>query len=217
MGRFKTIPKSIADLKAIAFPHGADVESIPYSIYDTQIYPAGGIGGLTFFQQTSPDSTLTNVEAAGQLPEPQWFELQYIYVDFMRGGVTNEDDSAAATRQVGIATDIETILKNARGIAQLIVAQKLYGWRPLTMLQASGGAVGAIAVGIGEDAAASGRAQQLAQNGLIGNGLYYGGSVVIPPKQNFKLNMQFQPTLVPISADLPVRVTLDGVLHRAVR
>lgn len=217
MGRFKVIPKSIAELKDIAFPHGADVESIPYSIYDSQTYPAAGIGSLTYFQATNADVTLTNVEAGGQLPEPQWFELQYLYLDFMRGGVTNQEASAAATNQVGIATDIETILKNARGVAQLQVAQKLYGQRPLTMLQASGGAVGSIAVGIGEDAGTSDRAQQLAQNGLIGNGLYYGGSVVIPPKQNFKLILAFQPALVPISADVILRVTMDGVLHRSVR
>lgn len=210
--RFPIIGKTVAELNAIGKPNGARSEAIPYVIYDTVSYPAAGsAGGLAFFLTQQADQTLGNLQTAGLLPQPQWFEIQYVTCDFLSTPLL-ATAGAAASVAAGQLQDIELVLKSARATWELSIAQKSYGVMPLTFLHASGGAIGFAA---GAYAAAT--QVNFGNNGIQGSSWAPNGSIVIPPTQGFNVTLRFQPTLVPISIITPIRVSLVGVLHRAVR
>lgn len=210
--RFPIIGKTVAELNAIGKPNGAKSEAIPYVIYDTQQYPAAGsAAGLQFFLTQQADQTLGNLQTAGILPQPQWFEIHCVYCDFL-GVPVIRAAGAAATTAAGQLDDIELVLKTARATWELNIAQKSYGVMPLTFLHASGGAVGFYAGAF----TATTQVNQ-GNNGIQGTGWAPNGSIVIPPTQGFNVTLRFQPTLVPISVATYIRISLVGVLHRAVR
>jgi len=210
--RFPIVGKTIAELNAIGKPNGARSEAIPYVIYDQQNYPAAGsAAGLQFYLTQQADQTLGNLQTAGILPQPQWFEIHGIMADFMAVPVIRAAGAAASAAD-GQLQDIELILKSARATWELTIAQKSYGVMPLTFLHASGGGVGFIAGAF----TATTQVNQ-GNNGVQGTTWAPNGSIIIPPTQGFNITLRFQPTLVPVSQINPIRVSLVGVLHRAVR
>jgi hypothetical protein len=210
--RFPIIAKTVEQLNAIGKPNGALSEAIPYVIYDTQTYAAAGVAGqLQFFLTQQADQTLGNLQTAGLLPQPQWFEIHGIYCDF-QGVPIIRAAGAAATAVGGQLDDIEQVLKLARATWELNIAQKSYGVLPLTFLHASGGGIGFYA---GLFTAAT--AVNQGNNGIQGSSWAPNGSIVIPPTQGFSVTLRFQPTLVPISVATLIRISMAGVLHRAVR
>lgn len=210
--RFPIVGKTIQELNAIGKPNGAKSEAIPYVIYDTQTYAAAGVAGqLQFFLTQQADQTLGNLQTAGILPQPQWFEVAGVYCDFLNVPLL-QTAGAAASAPAGQLNDIEIVLKTARATWELNIAQKSYGVMPLTFLHASGGAVGFAA---GAYAAAT--QVNFGNNGIQGTSWAPNESIVIPPTQGFNVTLRFQPTLAPISVATLIRISLVGVLHRAVR
>lgn len=180
-------------------------QSLPWTLYDTQQYPAAGTQNLTFFASSQADKTLSNMETGGQLSDPQFFEVWYIQCDFLRAGPTTD------AGLVGQANDIELVLKTARATWLLDISNKLYGRFPLRQVHASGGAIGPIG-----GTTAAGGTIQLAQNGIVGGGWWVGGEIIIPPKVGFNFQLLFQSTLVPIAVATNIVISLVGVLHRRV-
>lgn len=210
--RWPIAPRTTEELRRMAQPGGAKSEAIPYVLYDTQSYPtAGSAAPINFFLTQQVDPTLGNLQTAGTLPNPQWFEIWGIFLDFL-GVPIISTAGAAATTAAGQLQDIEIVLKTARATGELIVAQKSYGQQPCTFYHASGGAVG---FAVGAYTAATNT--NFGNNGLQGQTWAPNGSIIIPPTQGFSFSMRFQPTLAPISVATLMRVSLAGVLHRAVR
>ncbi len=208
--RFPIIAKTVAELNAIGKPNGARSEAIPAALYDTQQYAAAGSTTLQFFLTQQTDQTLGNLQTAGILPQPQWFEIHGIFCDFL-GVPVIRAGGAAATAADGQLQDIELVLKSARATWELTIAQKSYTVMPLTLLHASGGAVG---FGAGLYTAAT--QVNFGNNGIQGQTWAPNGSIVIPPTQGFNIVLRFV-SGVAISVATNIRITMVGVLHRAVR
>lgn len=207
--RWPVIPKTNAELKGISTPGGAKSEAIPYVLFDTQSYAQAGASSLQFFLTQQTDATLGNLQTAGQLPNPQWFEIWGMFVDFLNVP-TVQTAPAAIAALPGQLNDIELLLKTARMTAELTIAQKSYGVQPGTFYHSSGGAIGFTA---GLFVAATAVSQ--GNNGTQGDTWSPNGSIIIPPTQGFNFVLRFVSTA--ISAATQIRVSLAGVLHRAVR
>lgn len=208
--RWPIVPKTQSELRELSSPNGAKSEAIPYTLYDTQSYAAAGVAQLNFFLTQQNDPTLSNLDTAGTLPNPQWFEIHGIFLDFL-GTPLIRAGGAADTVAAGQLQDIEILLKTARMIGQLTIAQKTYGLQPATFYHASGGAVG-FAAGLYTAATQV----NFGNNGLQGQTWAPNGSIIIPPTQAFKFQL-FLSAATAISVTTNLRVTLAGVLHRAVR
>ena len=87
--KIRVVPRSLATLKQLSNPNGASNESIPWVFYDTQSYAQAGAQSLVFFQSPSGDKTISNMETGGQFSDPQYFEVQYMGLDFLLAGPSN--------------------------------------------------------------------------------------------------------------------------------
>lgn len=199
--------KPVGVLAASTRPADARLpEAMPYVFFDTQTYPAAGIAHLDFFQAVQGDKTLGNVEVAGTLASPQFFDIWSVKLDFLSTPSATVADTAA-----GIVNDAELILKAARATWTLTLASKRLGPIPATFL----GASGIIRAGFdtGRAAAAGAIIQQF---GGIDNGGYpINGAITLPPAQNFGFGMDFVAGQA-VSGNTLLRVSLHGVLYRKV-
>lgn len=202
--------KSGEDLKNIAFPElASQPEVIPHCFYDTQSLANAAVGPLVFFQNTNNDLTLSNMESAGQLPDPQYFECFYVACDILQvptaTALANEPNAALA--------NVENILKTNRATFEITLANKNMGREPLTMAHATGGATFS---GYGYGTAANGTSAGVVNNGIPGSGGFpYNGALVIPPKNAFKLTVSLA-AAVTLSATVNIRMCLIGNWYRRV-
>lgn len=181
-------------------------EAMPYVLYDTQTYPAAGIAHLDFFQAVQGDKTLGNIEVAGTLAAPQFFDIWSIKLDILSTPSATIADTAA-----GIVNDAELILKAARATWTITLASKTLGPIPATYL----GASGIIRAGFdtGRAAAAGAIIQQL--GGIDNGGFPINGAVTLPPAQRFGFGMDFVPAQA-VSGNTLLRVSFHGILYRKV-
>lgn len=208
MLRIPVKPRTGDQLNLLMNPASAGLpESVPAVMWDTQTYPTTGITQLTFFGASVADRSLASALGnGGQIADPQAFLLNAINLDIFSAttGVTTD----AATD--GIISSIEKILKAARGYLTLTISQKNYPPIPLTYCHASGGAVGVVSSTVAVSS------QQYGSSGPPTGGFYLDNSIVIPPKVDFSITVNFQATLVTIAAALLMRVALPGVLYRRI-
>jgi hypothetical protein len=197
-------PKLIETILSGLKPNAAQPEAIPDTLYDTQTYVAAGSAALTFFNALPAvaDLTLTNMQLAGALPNPVYFEIQKIFFDILSATTT-------AATQVGAVSDVDQILKVGRGIATFTLSDKQYGPYPLTFFGGSGGANGVIASAIATPGSI--QSGSVRDNG----GFPMNGALTIPPQVafNWKLNWV---AATAITADTKVRVTMLGIKYRRV-
>ena len=205
-------PKTRAQLMAIANPESANQpEAIPWVLYDTQTYISGTTTQLRFFANTNADQTLSNMESAGQLPDPQWFEVHYVMLTSL---ATPSASDVIAVGAAGAINDLELLLKAGRGTFQLNLSNKNYGPFPLTNLHASGGTTGEFSGGGGTIATVD--IVQLANNGTFDGGWCVGGSIVFPPKVGWNWNVAWAAAQTLAAGNTLLRMELAGVLYRRV-
>lgn len=194
------------ELAAAANPASAgQPEAIPWFLYDTQNYVDNSTTRLQFFQTVQTDRTLGNMEAAGQLPDPQYFIIHYVTCDILRVPTT------AAGGQDGAINDLELLLKSGRAIWTFNMSNKSYGPFPLTLCHSTGGTTGQ-----GWGTFTAEESIQYANNGIPGSGGFpFLGALVIPPKVGFNVTLELA-AAVNISADVYIRLGLAGVLYRRV-
>lgn len=209
--KVRALPRS-AVLAAATPPSGASQEAIYDQRFDTQMYPAAGTRTLTFFSAVNADKTLSNMEAAGQFPAPQSFRIHQIACDIFPAAAGLSYNAAADA--VGNVNDMQKILFQARPTWLLNISSKLYGPYSLTLLHGTGGPQGFIAES-GESAATTLTGIQHARN-ETSPGWNYDGSVIIPEQTAFSVTINFQNTLVPVSVDNLIRISLCGILQRRV-
>jgi hypothetical protein len=165
-------------LERIIEPKSNEGETISHVIFDSQQYISATTTELTFFQAPSADRTLTNFQGAGQLPDPQWAVIHNLGCDIL----VDATETAAAT---GVGDDIQKLMLVGRPVFTLEISEKKYApGVPLSFLHTSGGAVGALATGTADTV-------QIFNNGITDGGWNWRGSVVIPPKVNINLTVNW--------------------------
>lgn len=194
-----------AVLNAATPPSGRSQEAIWDQRYDSQTYPTTGVTSLTFFTATNADKTLSNMEAAGQFPAPQSFQIHQICADIFPSAAGASSSATIA----GNVDDMQKILFQARATWTLVISSKQYGPYSLTTLHGTGGPQGMISSTV---AAVS---EQHARN-EVSPGWNYCGGLIIPEQTSFSIVVNFQGTLVPVAVTHLIRLSLFGVLQRRV-
>lgn len=187
-------------------------ERIPFVWYDTATITSGTTVTLDFFNTVQTDKVLGNMEAAGQIPAPQYFDVYHI-------GVKPELAPAATglsatPTNAGAQNDMQTIL---RGSAELIIAQKSYWRGPIFLVPPGGGVWGGAAIGF-TGTATDGERQDWANNGRadLRNRNNWWGDVTIPHNQNFLLRLAWSSAVTLAASDTQVTCYLAGYLYRRV-
>jgi hypothetical protein len=204
------------ELLDLVNPNRSDLETYPDFLFDTQLVPAAGTPTLAFFGDTSPDPTITNMEAQGMLPAQNWFQVFAFLITPLAAGPSNLAVSAAPANQIGIFNDLAIMFQNDRAIIEVTIARKTYGpWRCLAC-HGLGGPVGFFTQGITAAAAAVG-ANQSVMNGPADGGFGFQGEIGIPPLTNFGVTLTFANGGSAISRDTRLGVDILGRRYRAVR
>jgi len=205
MPRYLIKAKTRQRLLNLATPDSAgQPEALPWVLYDTQTFVNASTTQLQFFQTVQSDKTLGNMEGAGALPDPQFFEIWYITVDFL---------FPAVTTNAGVAGDMNDLLifENAgRATIEISMSNKVTGPWPVRSAHASGGPIGTIASAVVTNT------QNYSNNGPQDGGLWIGGQIVLPPKVNFAVTLRLAAVQTLNTNNLPICVGLHGVLHRRV-
>jgi len=206
-------PLDAAGLQRLASPQAGDLESFPDIRYDRQTFPAaGGVANLPFYRVVAGPN-VSNMEAAGQFPAPQWFQLFGICITPMAAGPSNIATTATTVDQTGIQNDWDLLCKTQGMVLELSIANKNYGPWPALAHHGLGGALGFLA-GAGTIAAA--QFLQQVQNGPADGGFGPQGEIVIPPNVGFTVNLRLAAAQALSEATL-VEVALLGRIYRAPR
>lgn len=204
MLRIQAVPRTYQQLQRRANAVAAgEPEAIPYIFYDTQTYVDNSSTSLTFFQTVQTDKTLGNLDQAGTLPSPNFFEIEGIHLDFL-------NVNAAGANPVGPLNDILLLQNTNRGMFVFNIAGKEYLRCPITALHPIGGAVAMIAGTTTADSPVT-----YALGGPIDGGFYVGKSLILQPTQSFSAQIQWS-AASNTTGNVNLRVSLSGVLHRRV-
>jgi hypothetical protein len=207
MLRIQAIAKSAEELRKITNPNDASQpESIPWVYYDTQNFLTASTAAISFFAVTNADRTISNLEQAGTIPDPYYFEIEAINLDYM------VRPSAGGNTAVGTLDDLAQFLYTSRSTLEFSIAGKLYLRIPCSYLHASGGPNGtALAATLTAPNLIS-----FAVNGIVDGGFYVGKKIVLPPKQSFQAQIIVGAASTLVTSPAPLRLSMAGVLHRRV-
>lgn len=208
--RFKIVPKTKAQLLALANPQTANQpEALPWVLYSTKQYVSTTTVSLTFFDKAEGGALdLTNMEAVSQITDPKFFEIHFIGLDIL-----NDASTAAAVGGAGALDDVQKLVLQGRGRFIISMSDKNFGPFPLSFLHASGGATGE---GWGWGTIAAGESAQVANNGIFDGGFYVGGSLILPPNTGFDFKIDWPAALTLNGGNTYLRAWMAGVMHRRV-
>lgn len=205
--------KTLAELSAGITPLiPGQPERIPWTWYDTQTYTSGTTVVLDFFQSVNADKNLSNMVAAGQIPNPQFFDLYQASVSYLIP-ITSSGLVAAPTA-TGAITDVRNL---CNGAVLFQVANKDYFQGSQFMLPCGGGPEVALA-STGTFAAPNIAQHQFANNGIpdLRNRYSFWGDITLPPTQNFLWRLTWSAALTLLAGNSAIRVWMDGYLYRRV-
>ncbi len=201
------------ELSLYAANKAGEMDVIYQPIYDFQTYAAAGQSSLTFFQspQGQNGKTLedTNMQSAGQMPNPQKFVVKAISVDFFAG---NDVNLSAADGVMNNWQDTYDFFKS--GWLDFSVGNKSQCQQaPIGTFPPPYRLGGSSAV-TGQSGTANGitGADYASMAGQMFNII----PVVLPANQNFVVTLNWS-TPVAINADAKVGVKLHGDLYRSVQ
>lgn len=204
--RFNVVPRG--QMRTMSQPpNGNTPEAIWHQFYDSQSFVSAATTTLTFFASPSADRTLTNLETAGQLSDPQYFSVYDITLDILS---LNSTVAVATSYVTGELNDLKQILLTNRGTWTMVFSDKNYGPYSLSTLHGTGGPIGFLSTGAVTDQ------QQTALN-CLGPGWNYKGSIIIPPKTSFRIVTNWAATSTLQATPVYLRVSLFGILSRAVK
>jgi len=197
--------RGFAAANAAAIPSsGRSPEAIWHCAYDTQTYVDPTTTTLDFFTTVNNDKTLSNMEAAGQFPSPQVFQLYNITCDVWTALGVSTDTAAA-----GNANDAFLLLFTGRPSWLFTLQNKNYGRYPLSTLHASGGPEGFVSSTVATSS------QQFGRN-MPHGGWSYNGCITIPAQTSFQFNIIWA-AAQNLTANWLIRIGLFGQLDRAVK
>lgn len=214
------VAQSYQQLVNAVNPLGAGApESIPWWFYDTQLYTSGTTVQQVFFATNPASRDLGNLPTGGALPDPNFFGIHYINVDFMSNaaGTPYLTTSAGATlpANTGALNDVGSLLLSGRGRFVLTLSDKQYGPWPLSVTGGTGAALGqAMDTNATTTAATQAVSKQFGYNALTG-GAFIGGKMILPPKVGFQITLDW-PAALTLTGNYQIRVTMYGVYYRRV-
>ena len=187
-------------------------EVIWQPLYDIQVYAAAGVTQQTFFQRTVGAAGVTqadtNMEAAGQLPNPKAFLCTGIQVVFIPGNAVSISEAAAGTAQENW-NDVEAVM-NGNAFLRFFIGSKDYlvdG--PLSKFTQQFRLDGEAAIAGAGTVATTDFVDYATHCGR-----YYSITPVkLPSNQNFSVSLNF-PTAIATNVDATVGVILDGFQYR---
>lgn len=194
-------------------PSGLSPECIWDQRYDTQAYVSAATTLLNFFQTTNVDPTITNMQAAGQFPDPQFFGIHDICCDFVPGGAAGGNASYVSTvnaANTGQLSSIGLLMFVGRPIWTLSISDKNYGPYSLTVLHGTGAVQGYfVGTGVALDHVEYG-------HNTVASGWNYCGSLIIPPKVNFLYSVRWAAAQTLVGGNMNIRLSQFGVMARRV-
>ena len=213
---FKTKEELAASITPLFASQG---EVIPWIWYDTPgtaaapSYTSGTTTQLDFFQTVQPDKTRGNMQAAGQIPAPMYFDLYHMsfYIATPPSALAI---AATLTPSTGALNDVHGLIL---GSVSLQIAQKSYFESKVYMCPAGGG-INPFASIAGTFAATNLQAVQYAQNGNPdprSRNNFWGG-ITIPHNQNFLVRCNWAAALTLAAGNTDINCYLDGYLYRRV-
>lgn len=210
--------RSYGAVAAAATPgSGTGPEVIWHQFYDTQTSVSAGQATLRFFQVTSSDVTISNLPAGGQLPDPQFLAIHDICLDYLVSGTSGASGyvslTATLASNLGSLNDMGTNMFVGRPIWTMYISDKRYGPYSLTTLHGTGAIIGVLAAW-GTATATVSNVLQMGYNTPMA-GWNYEGSVIIPPKTNFQIQVDW-PAAQATTSILLLRMSMFGVLTRRV-
>jgi len=210
LAHFKTqeeLQRSITPLFA------AQGEVIPWVWFDSATYVSGTTTQLDFFQTVQADKTLGNMQAAGQIPAPMYYDLYHLGI-YLNLPPTALAIAATLTPATGALNDAHGLIL---GSVSFAVAQKNYFESKIYMCPAGAGLNHNVAV-YGTLTAPNAQAYQIAQNGMPdprARNCFWGG-LTIPHNQNFLVRLNWSAALTLAAGNTAISISLDGYLYRRV-
>jgi len=194
------------ELDRIANPEDfQEGETVPFCLFDTQLYTSGATTELTYFTAAQADRTLSNLQGGSQLPDPQYFEIHNIGFDILA------DATTGAGAETGALDDVAKLMLVGRPFFVLTISDKLYGNGPLSLAHTSGGPVGN-----GWGTFTAEESIQIATNSYPDGGWNWHGGVVIPPKVGFSCVIRWSAAQTLAIGNTQLRLWMLGLLHRRV-
>ncbi len=197
----RLVSKPVEVLAAAARPAAGLPEVVPWYFFHRKTYTSGTTTALTFFDSTETDPQLSNMELAGALPTPQFFEVYSFHCDILT-------TVALQTTATGPINDNLLLRRFGRWSVEL--AGKVYGEFPLTGIGPIGNPTGAIAGAGGEAAdefvSYSGWAALFAAADPI---------ITIPPTTGFRARLRWTSAQT-LSGNVTIEFGIWGALHRKV-
>lgn len=188
---------TFSELKARVTPNKTegDTRGVPKPLYDTQTYPLAGVDTLTFFTQAAAAGRfLTNMDQAGQLPNPEFFIVQYITLDILGiepGNVDHLRDVYRVLYGTGTA-----------GAPYALLRYNSQEWGPwnVSSMCSSGGPTGfTTRTGV-----------EYANSGIPGQcGIWIGGALTLQPLKAFSLDLRWSAPAA-VTANLQLKVSMHG-------
>jgi hypothetical protein len=214
---------NLAELQAYAVNRKGQYEGIRQSLFDFQVYAAGGQTSLIFFQvpQGQGGKTIddTNMEIQGSLPQPKHHLTESIELRFFPGvlPVTLSTGGAGAIVASNFTNDVYTFAKS--GSLQFFIGSKAYlqesplgRFPPKTKLESE------FAVSIAQNQLAAADLENeitMDISYMCGRPYFINPATLLIPVQNFNVTTSWA-TAVPLPSDTDARIGCvnDGVLYR---
>lgn len=215
MAQPKGVP-SLQDLEKYNVNRAGEFEAVRQSLYDFQTYAQAGQTSLTFFQlpvgQGGKTLADTNLELAGQLPNPKMHLVQSIEVLFYPSVVPSR--GPIADEASIFINDVYIVSKS--GWLEFFIGSKSYlreapigRFPPKTKLEG----FSAIATSLTAGAATQSRDGYAA---FSGRPYMVDPWILLKPTQNFNVTLNWPAAVALNAADTAARIgiALDGVLYR---
>lgn len=189
-------------------------ERIPWTWFDTATYVSGTTTQLDFFQTLQTDRVLGNMQAAGQIPAPMYFDLHHLGIYFDLGPSGLAVAAAITTPLLGTINDVVNLVE---GSVTFQIAQKDYWIGKIGMCPAGYGPKGELSIA-GTYTATDGDQIQYGTNGIpdLRNRNNFWGDLTIPHNQNFLVRLNWTSAITLQEGDTPIVAYLDGYLYRRV-
>lgn len=172
------------------------MRAVPKPLYSTQTYPAAGVETLTFFTTAAQQGRfLTNMDQAGQLPNPEFFIAWWMTLDIL----------GAEPDNVPLLRDVYRVLfgTGTGGAPYALLRYNSQEWGPwmVSSMASSGGPTGFT----------TRTATEYANSGVPGHGgIYLGGALTLAPLKAFSLDLRWSAQAA-VTNPLQLRVGLHGV------
>ncbi len=188
-------------------------EVIPWIWFDSNTYTSGTTTQMDSFQTVPTDRTLGNMQAAGQIPAPMYFDLYHLSI-YLNVAPTALAIAATLTPLTGAVQDVHNLII---GAVTFSIAQKVYFEAKVYMCPAGAGSNPAVAA-YGTLTAPAGQSVQTAQNGFPdprARNNFWGG-ITVPHNQNLLVRKNWSAALTLAGGNTAITDHLDGYLYRRV-